>query len=183
MKYLSELTRIVTNFREPIVEIIDENVALNSTDHVSKLYTGLRNGSIDSDQKAAQVVYGKPIIDTKYTSLKNRLKRKLLNNLFFLNIRPPMISEYSSALYQSNKNLFFAKTLTALGARNTAIKLINSALLHSEKYNITANSIEFLLLLRTLSSFLGNEKNYDEYDARLKKAIKTFDAECKALEY
>ena len=74
MKYLSEVTRIVTNFREPIVEIIDENTALASNDAISKLYAGLKNGSIDSDQKAAEVIYGKPIVDTKYTSLKNRLK-------------------------------------------------------------------------------------------------------------
>src|SRR5689334_16634577 len=147
MKYLSEVTRIVTNFRDPVVEIIDENEALSSNDAVSKLYTGLKNGSIDSDQKAAEVVYGKPVIDTKYTSLKNRLKKRLLNSLFFLNIKPPAFSEYASALYQSNKNLFIAKTLANLGARNTSIKLMESALTHSQKYNITSNSIEFLVML------------------------------------
>jgi hypothetical protein len=183
MKYLSEVTRIVTNFREPVVEIIDENSALASNDAISKLYAGLRNGSIDSDQKAAEVIYGKPMVDTKYTSLKNRLKRRLLNTLFFLSIKPPTFSEYASALYQSNKNLFIAKTLANLGARNTSIKLMESALTHSQKFNITPNSIEFLVMLRVYSNFLGNEKTYNEYDTQLKIALKTYETECLAQEY
>ena len=183
MKYLSEVTRIVTNFRDPVVEIIDENTALNSNDAVSKLYAGLKNGSIDSDQKAAEVVYGKSAIDTKYTSLKNRLKRRLLNSLFFLNIKPPAFSEYASAVYQSNKHLFIIKTLSSLGARNTAIKMLQSALAHSQKYNLTSNSMELLLLLRMYSNFLGNERTYNDYDSQLKLTQKIFEAECLALEY
>jgi hypothetical protein len=183
MKYLSEVTRIVTTFREPNVEIIDENLALGSSDSVSKLYTGLKNGSITTDQKAAEVVYGKPIIDTKYTSLKNRLKKRLLNSLFFLNIKPPFFSEYASAVYQSNKYVFIIKTLAALGGRNTATKILQTALAHSRKYNLTSNSIEFLLQLRIYSNILGNENTYNQYDSDLKLALKTFEAECKAQEY
>jgi tetratricopeptide (TPR) repeat protein len=183
MKYLSEVTRIVTNFREPMVEIIDENSALASNDAISKLYSGLKNGSIDSDQKAAEVIYGKPIVDTKYTTLKNRLKRRLLNSLFFLNIRPPTFSEYASALYQSNKSVFIMKTLASLGGRNTATKILQSALAHSQKFSLTSNSIEYLLQLRVYSNFLGNEKAYDDYDRQLKIAMKTFEAECLAQEY
>jgi hypothetical protein len=183
MKYLSEVTRIVTTFREPTVEIIDENSALSSEDSISKLYAGLKNGLITTDQKAAEVVYGKPVIDTKYSTLKNRLKRRLLNSLFFLNIKPPTFSEYASAVYQSNKNLFLVKTLVSLGGRNTAIKLAQSALAHSQKFHLTANSIEFLYMLRGYSSFLGNEKNYDDYNSQLKLALKTYEAESVAQEY
>jgi hypothetical protein len=183
MKYLSEVTRIVTTYREPNIEIIDENLALGSSDSVSKLYTGLKNGSITTDQKAAEVVYGKPIIDTKYTSLKNRLKKRLLNSLFFLNIKPPTFSEYATAVYQSNKNLFLAKTLVSLGGRNTAIKLAESALAHAQRFNLTSNTIEFLIILRGYSSFLGNEKGYNDYSAMLRQALGTYEAECIALEY
>jgi hypothetical protein len=183
MKYLSEVTRIVTTFREPTVEIIDENSALSSEDSISKLYAGLKNGLITTDQKAAEVVYGKPVIDTKYSTLKNRLKRRLLNSLFFLNIKPPTFSEYASALYQSNKYLFLVKTLVALGGRNTAMKLAQTGLTHAQKYNITSNTIEFLVIIRGYSSFLGNEKNYDTYNAQFKHAQKTYEAECLAQEY
>jgi hypothetical protein len=183
MKYLSEITRIVTNFREPNIEIIDETEALTKEDGVSKLYAGLKNGSIATDQKAAEVIYGKPIIDTKYTSLKNRLKRRLLNTLFFLNIKPPAFSEFATALYQSNKYVFIIKTLAALGGRNTATKILQTALAHSQKYNLTSNTVEFLLQLRIYSNVLGNEKAYDEYDSQLKIALRTFEAECTAQEY
>lgn len=183
MKYLSEVTRIVTTFREPTIEIIDENDALTSTDNVSKLYAGLKNGLITTDQKAAELIYGKPITDTKYTSLKNRLKKRLLNSLFFLEIKPPTFSEFASAIYQSNKNLFLVKTLVSLGGRNTAMKLAESALIHSEKFNLTSNTIEFLIVLRGYSSILGNEKNYNDYSTKLRLSLKTYEAECIALEY
>ncbi|MEI8135306.1 MAG: hypothetical protein WCH46_09600 [bacterium] len=183
MKYLSEITRIVTNFQEQKPEIIEQDDVREGDNAISKLFNGLRNGSITTDQKAAEVIYGKAITDTKFTSLKNRLKRRLLNSLFFLNIRPPTFSEYAAAYYQSNKNLFLVKTLSALGARNTAIKLLESALVHSQKFNITPNSIEFLLLLRTHSYLSGNIKTYNHYNNQLHQTIKTYEAECLAQEY
>ena len=183
MKYLREIAQIVTRLKEKKIEIIDDEVDSSSSDNISKFYYGIKSGAINSDLKAAEVIYGKPFLDTKYTTLKNRLKKKLLNSLFFLNVKYPDYSQYAVALYQSNKNLFLVKTLSNLGARNTAIKFAESALAHGQRYHLTSNSIEFLYSLRNYSSIFGNEKKYDEYDNLLKIALKTYEAECIAQEY
>ncbi|MDP4235687.1 MAG: hypothetical protein Q8919_04490, partial [Bacteroidota bacterium] len=84
MKYLGEIVQIVRKFRESKIEIVDDTTTEGGADSISKLYSGLKNGSITSDQKAAEIIYGTSYLDTRYTSLKNRLKKGLMNSLFFL---------------------------------------------------------------------------------------------------
>ncbi len=183
MKYLSEIAQIVTRLKENKIEIIDDEVDSSSTDNISKFYYGIKSGAINSDSKAAEVIYGSPVLDTKYTSLKNRLKKKLTNSLFFLNITSPEYSEYTIAYYKSNKDVFIFKTLARLGARNSAIKISESALKHAQKYNLTSNCLEFLLSLRNYSRLAGSEKEYDKYDKLFKHTLKMLEAECTVLEF
>ncbi len=183
MKYLREIVQIVTKFRESKVEIVDDTTTINSEDNVAKLFLGIKNGSITTDQKAAELIYGSTFLDTKYTSLKNRLKKGLLNSIFFLDIRTPEYAEQTVAFYKVNRDTFVVKVLARLGARNSAIKKAESSLKNSQKFHLTPNTIEFLLSLRNYSSTFGNEKDYDRYDALLKTALKTYEAECVAQEY
>src|SRR2546422_1016346 len=96
MQYLNEIVRIVTNYRQTKIEIVDDTTAFNADDNVSKLYLGIKNGSITTDQKAAETIYGNPFLDTKYTSLKNRLKKGLINTIFFLKL-PADFAEQTKA--------------------------------------------------------------------------------------
>src|SRR5437867_3305060 len=157
MKYLNEIVRIVTNFRESKVEIVDNTTSLGSEDNVSKLYTSIKNGTVTTDQKAAEIIYGSSFLDTKYTSLKNRLKKGLLNTIFFLDF-PPYVAKQTKAFYKINRDTFIVKILARFGARNSAMKMAESVLKNSQKFDLTPNSIELLSLLRIWSSFYGNEK-------------------------
>ncbi|MDP4230318.1 MAG: hypothetical protein Q8916_07950 [Bacteroidota bacterium] len=103
-----------------------------------------------------------------------------MNSLFFLDIKS---SEYNIAYYKVNKETFMVKILARLGARNSAIKMAESGLKQASKFHLTPNTIEFLLSLRNYSSIYGHEKEYDDYDGRLKVALKTYSAECVAQEY
>ncbi|HYM19529.1 MAG TPA: hypothetical protein VEW28_00835 [Candidatus Kapabacteria bacterium] len=182
MKYLREIAQIVTRYREKNLDVIDDEPSQGDTDYISKLYYGFKENKVTTDLSAAELVYGAPKIDTKYTTLKNRLKRKLLNLLFFLDIREPDFSEFSVARYQNAKNLFWINTLVGFGARNSSVKLAESGLTQALKYDFTWNSLQYLLVLRNYSRFSGSERQYDKYDQMLRNQLRTFEAELVAQE-
>jgi hypothetical protein len=177
MKYLREISQIVTRYREKNPDLIEFSPSLDDPDQISKLYLGLKDGKISSDLEASQFIYGSPIIDSKYTTLKNRLKKKMLNLLFFLDIHQPAFSEFFVARYQNAKSLFSFIALTGFGARNSSVKLAEGALNQALKYNLTLNALQYVLVLRNYSRFSGSERQYDKYDKQLKDLLFAFEAE------
>ncbi len=155
----------------------------DDADQISKLYLGLKEGKITSDLNAAEYIYGKPVIDSKYTTLKNRLKVKLNNLLFFLDIHEPNFSEFAVARYQNAKSLFWLITLLGFGARNSIVKLAERSLRQATKYGLTLNALQFAISLRNYSRFSGSEKQYNKYATLTTNILKTFESEQIALEY
>src|SRR5688500_1777046 len=103
MKQLKELVQIVTRHRQSKPDFIDEDFLKSDEEHITSFYQGIKQGKFASDQAAAEGIYGNPLIDTKYTTLKSRLKSKLFNTLFFLNITKQDYSELTIAYYKVNK--------------------------------------------------------------------------------
>lgn len=182
MKYLREIAQIVTRYREKNPDLIGNDTSRDDTDYVSKLYLGLKEGKISSDLDAAQFVYGSARIDTRYTTLKNRLRRKMMNLLFFLDIREKDFSEQLVARYHNAKAIFWMNTLTTFGARSSAIKLAESALKQALKYNFTLNAIQCSLVLRNYSRFSGSFNQYEKYNQLLNTQLRTFQSEIFAQE-
>jgi hypothetical protein len=182
MKYLREIAQIVTRYREKNPDLIDNDPPEDDPDQISKLYLALRDGKITTDLAAAEYIYGNPSIDTKYTTLKNRLKNKLINLLFFLDIREKDFSEQLVAKYQNSKALFWVNTLVMFGARASATKLCESALKQSLRFNLTANAIQCALILRNYSRFSGSVRQYDKYDQLIKAQLKIYERELLAQE-
>ncbi|HET9135698.1 MAG TPA: hypothetical protein VFO76_03605 [Candidatus Kapabacteria bacterium] len=182
MKYLREIAQIVTRYREKNPDLIDNDPPEDDPDQISKLYLALRDGKITTDLDAANYIYGAPNIDTKYTTLKNRLKKKMINLLFFLDIREKDFSEQLVARYHNSKSLFWANTLTTFGARASATKLFESVLQQALHYDFTLNALQAQIFLRNFSRFTGSEKQYDKQDKLIKKLLVTFDYELRAQE-
>jgi hypothetical protein len=182
VKYLREIAQIVTRYREKNPDLMDFEPSLDDPDMTSKLYLGLRDGKITTDLAAAEYLYGSPTIDTKYTTLKNRLKKKLINLLFFLDIREKDFSEQLVARYQNLKVLFWANTVSTFGARNSGIKLYESALKQALQYDMTLNALQCTIMLRNYSRFSGSERQYNKYDTLTKQLTKDLDIELRAQE-
>lgn len=183
MQYLREIAQIVTRFREKNPELIDPVDSGDDTDYVTKLYFGLEDGKIQSDLEAAEYVYGSAYIDSRYTSLKNRLKKRMMNLLFFLDIKEKDFSEQLVARYHNGKAIFWMNTLTQFGARSSAIKLAEGTLKQALKYNFTLNSIQAATVLRNYSRFSGSYTQYDRYTNLLNELQTTFQSELVAQEY
>jgi len=84
---------------------------------------GLVEDRFETDEQAAQVIYGAPPADHRYLSLKVRLKRKLLNNLFFVDFEKPG-NHPANAHEQACMRLFhLTKVLRKKGCLEYAEKL------------------------------------------------------------
>lgn len=183
MTYFPEIIRILDRFREPRIETLDGEFRTSTTDKSFQLYDGIRSGRYPTDHVAAGSLYNSDPTDAKYNTLKSRLKWRLLNTLFHLNLRRAGFSEYATALYKVYRRAFLAHTLLILGARTTAMKLAEKTLRESLEYQFALVSIQMSTLLRTHASLVGSTSQYNKYDRTVKAQLDQLQAETVSWEY
>lgn len=183
MNSLKEITQVIARLKLEKIEIIDEEPKLGDKDNISKLYFGIKSNSISTDQQAAQLIYGNSLVDTRFTSLKNRLKYRLLNTLFFLDIKHPNQSQLAETTYKTYRHTFWSKTLLFIGARNTCIKLSQKALSLAMQSGLTIEAVQLLVDLRNFAGEEGNSSLYNQYNELLRKQTHNLNSELQAREY
>jgi hypothetical protein len=183
MNYFEEIVRILDRFREPRIETIDTGFRSRRDDKAFQLYDGIRKGTIKNDATGAALLYEASSTDNRYTTLKNRLKGRLLNSLFHLNLKRAGFSESAQARYAMKKKAFLADTLLRLGARNAAVRIAERTLALAQKYQQTDLILEMSLILRKHASILGKTTLFDFYDNIVKKSFRILEAEIISSEY
>ncbi len=183
MRYFSEIIRVIESLQDTRIEIADEDIRTSEESQLSKLYSGIRVGTIANDSDAARILYGAPSLDTRYTTLKSRLKRRLLNGLFHLDLRRAGYSQYSQAIYKSRKRVFIVNTLIHLGARTTGSRLAASALAEALRYGLTIDVLELAFQLRNNAGLTNDVKAYDRFNSIVHISLDTLQAEYLSWEY
>ena len=107
MQVLRELALIVNNNRLKNVELLDASKKEGSKTDV--FYQGLLNNSFHSDEEAAKFFYNEDKAHPAYQKLRHKLKRKLINHLFFLNPKEPSHSNRYQAFYECYRDWAAAK--------------------------------------------------------------------------
>jgi hypothetical protein len=147
METLLELINLVTQKRVKKVELFDEN-SRNKSSNYYKLFGGIHSQRYRNDEEAAQDIYQCAASEKKYLILKTRLKQKLLNTLFFLDVEPSeQISDYESVLNECEKTLFHVKTLLLHKAQYIALPLIEKMLKKAQEYNLTSIEYECAIMM------------------------------------
>ena len=179
MKKLQEIIRVIGRKRLKKIEVFNESGSQRNNLYY-KLYRGIKDGKFTTDEEAAAALFGCSPSDKKYLMLKSRVKARLINSLFFLE---STTSELSQAIYKVNRNFVAAKFLLLNGAKDIGITMMKSTLKISEKYSITEITVECLRILRYQSAFQGREKDFRNYDERLKMKLKVYQGELRAEEF
>lgn len=88
MDFLKETVQIITRRKLQNIEILDKTLIASKDSILCKLYEGIADNQIQSDQDAINYLYGKSDdADVKsYRQLKARFKKRLLNTLFFIDV-------------------------------------------------------------------------------------------------
>lgn len=181
MKKLQEIIAVVARRRLKKIEVFNEGRGdLNRKSLYYKLYKGVKEGRFRSDEEAAQALFGTDPSDKKYLMLKSRVKARLLNNMFFLENNK---SVYLQAQYRTNRDFFAAKFLVIYGARMSGYSLLKSTLKEAQKFEFTDIAFECLQMLRSLSVWMGEVRQFDHFNTEMERMRKIRKLENLADEY
>jgi hypothetical protein len=141
------------------------------------LFQHLLNVSFEDEQEVAKATLGKGYAKKYYEVLRSNLKSELLSTLFHLDLSREAFSEYAKAIYESNRSVFITQTLQMLGLEALCVQLAIKGLEKAEKYELTANAIQFIDLLRSNVSRSGLQKESEAYTVRLETQLRDYSNE------
>lgn len=160
MQNLQELVYIVTKNKIKSIETLDSS----SSSRALELYDGIAKGRFKTDDEAASYFFDAKAKYKNYNKLKNSLKRKLLNSIFFIDTKKSSYSDRQSAYQECQKEWAAANILFAKNAISSAVEIAIQVLKYSKKFEFTELVIE---VSRRLSLYFatkkGSQKKYEYY--------------------
>lgn len=179
MEDLLILANLINKQTAKNVEVI--NSKFNKSQKQYLFYDKLLNGEITNDIEGSKILFGKTPNHPAYLKLKYRLKKRLLNTLFFIDLNKAKHSEYNQAKLESFKSWATINLLFNRGARSPAIKICHTLLQHSIRYDFTDIQIMISRILMKYYAFVEVDKRkYIKYQDLMFEKLEVFSAELKA---
>lgn len=186
MEELKELVRVISKHKVKQIEVIGNSSVNGDKDSkFQSLYSLVHDGEVNTDQDALDLLYGdSPKSQQSYTKLKNRLKTRLLNTLFLIDVNQPQFTDIQQAFFTCNKNWMATRMLLSRGARKSALNLAERTLRIAQHYEFTELIIYLAKELRFHYSLVdANKIKYSLYDELVSKQSKIFEAELQAEKF
>jgi hypothetical protein len=166
MEHLKEVINILSKKRLDKVELIDQDLIGAENSMISKLYEGIKNGDIHSDNDGIAFVYG--TVNKKnnqnYRRLKSRLAKRIYNTLFFLDMNMYSTKQqYERIVYEQKQILATINILKRLIARETIIKIIKDNYQTAEIYHLYETLKVFAYELALYYSTTTDSKKFSHY--------------------
>ncbi len=182
MKNLIEISKIVTKRKVKKIEIFDEYYLKHKNSKFNEFYAALSANKFKNDRDAATYLYQSTPTDPKYRQLKSRFKKRLLNNLFFLDVNVPSAANYERASYSCNRDWTLVQILLSYGATQTAVSHAKQILTTALKFKFANIIVNCARILRANASENGDEKAFLLYHEHVTKYSKVLDAEVQSEE-
>ncbi len=149
-----------------------------------KLYKGIANNTFQSDEEAANAIFGTLQADSNYRKLKTNLTKRLINALFFIDLKRPSYTDRQRAHQECHKNWAAVKILISENAREAAVQIAKMTLSKAEKYEFTQLCLDIVRTLRLhYGAMIGDEKSYQHYNHLYQKYRELYLLENQAEEY
>ncbi len=179
---LRELIMIVNRNRVKQIEVIGNPPARKSK--AQELYYLITENPDMVEDEYAKILYGTSATDRNYRALKKRLKERLLNTLFFIDLNEEGYNEQQRAYYSCMKDFSAAKVLIGKSAYCNGVSLMRKVLQKSIRYEFFSIGLEAARQLRIYyGNNEGNHKEFQEYNKICKYCEKVLRAELRAEEY
>jgi hypothetical protein len=163
IKSLRELAEVVTRNKVKSIQVLSRK---DSDSKIYSLYDQILDGTFKDDTLAAKSLYDDTPHDPQYRKLKNRLKEKLINSSFFIDVNSPRFNSHQAAFYTCMKNLMAVRILIGRYARTPAIEIAEDTLKKSIRFEFSEISFELAKILRAHYAIHDqNNSSYKRYAA------------------
>jgi len=134
-----------------------------------ELFEGYGSKAFESNGDAAEELYGKGPDYPYFFQVKSRFVEQLLKNIVHLDFDKPEYPRYRREEVKAQLNLFQMKVLARFGQKENVIWLAKRVLKTSIAYGFTSFVLEAARTLRNDTSYFGNIKDFEKYDAIVSK--------------
>lgn len=181
MEQLKELINIVNKRKLSQIEVFDKSLISRKDTLFAKLYDGIADGNIKSDEEAILYIYGNEKDAANYRKLKSRFKTRLLNTLYFIDINNTSENESSKKAYFECVNRLYLSNilLRYTENRNASIHLIMDSYTTAKKNNFFDILKEYSYKILVHYGMTGDEKKYNEEYAAYLNYSKEYELEQK----
>ena len=182
MDKLREIIRTFDNHRLQRIDV------LNNTDTESRstdLYQQIQKGKINTDDEAAQYLFGKDANKNtgKYRTFKASFKKKVMNTLLFIDTAKQGLDEYQQAIYEMNKEWISIRALYSRGMSAVATSLGEQLLPNVLKYGYAEVAVPLLSSIKYGIAMAGNKEEYEKHQDLFDYYLGMWLAEHKADEF
>lgn len=174
MNTLKELTLLLTRNKAKSIEVLD--VRSRKDSKINEFYYLLTEGAFASDDEAARHFYPNQQGSNNYRKLKAALKHRMLNSVFFIDVKKSHYTDRQAAYYECYKDWAAVNILLAKNAYQSCLELARKILRYAEKYEFTELIRDVSRVLRLhYGAQLGDAKQY----ARYREMYNAYDKICR----
>jgi hypothetical protein len=176
MEALGEIVKLGTKNKLKSINTID--LTDPSERKAAELYDLISTGQVSSDEETFSMLYPGAKSTTGYRKLKKKLRCKLINFLFLIDLNESSYSHRKSAYYECYKEWAAARVLLAKNAWAAAVEIAERILKYSIKYEFTELTLDLLGILRlNYGTRLGDLKEFEHYQDLYLECQRVFLAE------
>lgn len=147
-----------------------------------KLYIrNIEQGKYKNDADAAADLYNAHANDVRYKMLKHRVKKKLFNNLTFVDLQKVTMNSVRQKELECNSLLYQANVVRMRYELDLVISIATKALQIANEFDFIAFKVSALELLSLSYAEQGYDKKYALAQAELKEAMNHFVKEREAV--
>lgn len=183
MKSLIELTSLASRNKVRHIDVMGNEHPGKKQTKINKLYEAIRDGKIKSNEDAADFL-GVDVKSTTYRNVKNNLKRRLLNTIFFIDVKQAVYNDQQAAYFNCWREWAAVKILVAKGAHLSAMELCQKIITISIQYEFVDLILDVAKQIRLYHGTIdGDRKKFDYYNGLYQYYEQALIAENKVEEY
>lgn len=160
MDTLKELAYIVNKNKLKSIEVLDTS----KDNRITAFYNAILNNRFDTEEEAIAHFFPDADNTAPYRKLKSTLKKRLVNSLFFIDVKKPGYNNRQQAYFQCHKDWAAARMLLGKNAWKSSVEICERILKYALKYEFTEMALDLLRILRlNYSTRLGDIAKFEKY--------------------
>ncbi|MEM8584599.1 MAG: hypothetical protein AAGF87_10035 [Bacteroidota bacterium] len=173
MKSLKELVDLLSPNKLKKINLLDLHASPESK--INKLYRAISNGKVKTEEEAQDLLYGDLKHASAYGNVKKRLRERLLNTLFFIDVDGRKVNDRQRAIIEVERDLSSALILLAKGAKRSGEDILKRCLRKAIKFEFVGSVLYVSRVLRLQHGTTRNRRKDYIYYSELHDEYKTID--------